>query len=84
MSTSIKTTMFYQDADTRDYTFDASDSVTPNSVREAVNGINASITGGTDGGFSQTFISDGGANLTKINGASIITEVDDIIFGGDF
>lgn len=84
MSKSVKTNMLYQDADTRNYTFDASDSITPNAVREKINAINASITGGTDNGFSQTFTSDNGANLTKISGASIITEVDTIIFGGEF
>ena len=84
MSKSVKVTMLYQDANTRDYSFNASNSITPNAVREKITAINASIAGGTDGGFSQTFVSDEGSNLTKISGASVITEVDTIIFGGDF
>lgn len=84
MSKFIETELIYQDGDTRKYKFNAVDSITPNAARTKAKAVNASLSGGTDGGLSQTFISDGGANLTKINSVAIISEVDTNIFGGDF
>lgn len=84
MSKSVQTTLLYEDATTRNYTFDAAEPIVPNDVRSAVQAINASIAGGTDDGLHTTFTADDGANLTKISGAKLTQETVTMIFGGEF
>ena len=74
MSKTFKATFKYADDTTRIYDLEVDDSLAAG-VKEKVIAFNASLTGGTAGGLSTFFVSDGGENLLMISEAKLISTV---------
>lgn len=73
----------YADADTRTYDLECDDNNLMD-VQSKVNALNASVTAGTDGGFTTFFLSDNGEEFTKISEAQIISVTETVLdLGGN-
>lgn len=69
---SVKIKLLYTDSTNRDYEFSVSrdDMV---DIEDNIIAINTSLASGTDGGLKTFFVSNGGASLSKISEAQIIS-----------
>ena len=74
MSKTFKATFKYADDTTRIYDLEVDDSLAAG-VKQNVINFNASLTGGTAGGLSTFFVSDGGENLLMISEAKLISTI---------
>ena len=74
MSKTFKATFKYADDTTRIYDLEVDDSLAAG-VKQNVINFNASLAGGTAGGLSTFFVSDGGENLLMISEAKLISTI---------
>lgn len=70
MSRTVKTQFKYADDTTRLYNFDVDDSLAA-AVKMKIMDINDSLEGGTSDGLDSFFVSEGGASMVRISGATI-------------
>lgn len=74
MSRTVKTQFKYADNSTRLYNFDVEDSLAA-AVKMRIINVNESLQGGTSGGLDSFFVSEGGASMVVISGATIESSV---------
>lgn len=75
--------LMYGDGDTRTYTFkEVPETLTTADMKTAIAAINASLSANTAGDFKSTFMSDAGYNVTKIDNAKLIEEIEEVVYSG--
>ncbi len=73
MSNAVKLTFGYSNTDfTRDYKLSVDDSITSANIKNAILGLNSSLTGGTAGGLSAFFVAD---DFDPTNGVGYFTGI---------
>ena len=77
---SVKVTLAYEDATSRNYTFNGVDNMYLPDVKDKVIAINESLEAGTANNFKNTFVSNNGATVKMISKAQIITLQQEVIY----
>lgn len=79
-TTSARITLVYEDATSKNYTFNGVDEMMIGGVKDKVIAINQSLTAGTANDFANTFVSANGQPCKLISDARIITIEQEVIY----
>lgn len=77
---SVRITLAYEDATSKNYTFNGVDELMFGDVKDKVKAINQSLAAGTANDFANTFVSANGQPCKLISDARLISTVQEVIY----